>query len=259
MKDSDQPRYQHDLDETVASRARLPRNRNLMYWYQQLYCEIFAPVPDIATKSILEIGSGSSPLKHFLPTVITSDVLLLDHVDFVFDCHKIAAFDAIPDHSVDIISLTNVLHHLQDPMEFLHAATMKLTKGGELLIVEPYFSLISYPLYKLFHHEPVDFGISRPLLTEVTGPLSSSNQAIPYMIFFKRPDWFQELSSNYCLEHTRIGFYTSLSYFLTGGISRIFPVPTWLYRPCFLVDRFLAQKLPKMFASFFTLRLVTKA
>jgi SAM-dependent methyltransferase len=190
--------------------------------------------------------------------VITSDVLKLEHLDIVFDCHDIADFSAIPNHSIDIITLTNVLHHLRDPIQFLRSAVCKLTKGGEVFIVEPYFSALSYPLFKFLHHEPVNFNISRPVLDAVDGPLSSSNQAIPYMIFFSRSKWLRELSDCYELEETRFGFFTSLAYMMTGGISRIFPVPHWIYRPYLVFDQLLARSLPKLFASFFSVRLVAK-
>lgn len=258
MSGDSQKLYQHDLDQTRENRRRLQNNRNLMLWYQELYQDVFCAVPDIAQKRVLEIGSGTSPLKIFLPNVITSDVLTLEHLDIVFDCHSIAEFSDIPDHSIDVITLTNVLHHLSDPIHFLRSATRKLTKGGEIFIVEPYFSILSFPLFKFLHHEPVNFGISRPLLDTVDGPLSSSNQAMPYMIFFSRPNWLKELSDYYELDETRFGFFTSLAYMVTGGISRIFPVPHWIYRPYLKVDRFLARALPKLFASFFSVRLVAK-
>ncbi|MBG3877200.1 class I SAM-dependent methyltransferase [Desulfovibrio oxamicus] len=258
MNAGNQQLYQRDLDQTLGNRQRLRRNRNLMLWYQELYHEMFRAVPDIAQKRVLEIGSGTSPLKMFLPSVITSDVLALKHLDMVFDCHTIADLSEIQDHTVDVITLTNVLHHLGDPFLFLRSATRKLKRGGEMFILEPYFSVLSYPLYKYLHHEPVDFGIPRPVLSAVNGPLSSSNQAMPYMIFFSRPDWLRELGDCYDLDETRVEFFTSLAYMATGGISRVFHVPHCIYKHYLVLDRFLARALPRLFASFFRVRLVAK-
>jgi SAM-dependent methyltransferase len=250
--------YQRDLDDTEVNRSRLRQNRNLMLWYQELYKEMFRAIPDVSERRVLEIGSGASPLKSFLPNVITTDVLNLAHLDLVFDCHEIAELPDIPDKSIDVITLTNVLHHLRDPILFLNSATRKLVAGGQLLIAEPYFSALSYPLYRCLHHEPVDFRVARPVLGAIDGPLSTSNQAIPYLIFFSRRDWRDELSENYDLDKTRIGYYTSLAYMVTGGISRVFPVPYWLFRPYLGIDRQLARLLPRVFASFFTVTLVAK-
>jgi SAM-dependent methyltransferase len=252
------PLYQKDLEQTRASRARLRQSTNLMYWYQELYRELFTSDPDISRKRVLEIGSGASPLKIFLSSVVTSDVLQLEYLDVVFDCHEIAQTDAIPDHSVDIITLTNVLHHLRDPLQFLRGAKKKLAPGGQIVLVEPYFSWVSYPLYKALHHEPVNFDIQRPLLDAIQGPLSTSNQAIPYMIFFSRPNWRAELDDCYDIEKAEYAFFTSLAYMVTGGISRTFPVPARLYRWYFKLDRWLARRWPRVFASFFSVRLTVK-
>ena len=258
MSKEHQPLYQKDIDQTLASRVRLSQNTNLMYWYQELYREVLTSDPDIASKRVLEIGSGASPLKNFLNSVITSDVLQLNYLDVVFDCHEIASTTAIPDHSIDIITLTNVLHHLRDPLQFLRGAAKKLAPGGQIVMVEPYFSLVSYPLYKTLHHEPVNFAIQRPVLDEIQGPLSTSNQAMPYMIFISRADWLQELGDYYDLARTQYGFFTSLAYMVTGGITKTFPVPGWLYRWYFNLDRWLARRLPRLFASFFSVRLHVK-
>lgn len=248
--------YYSDLAQTLRNRERLKSNANLMYWYQELYAEFFGREPGINRMSVLEIGSGTSPLKQFLPNVVTSDVLKLDYLDLVFDCHQIADLSAIPDHSLDIITMTNVLHHLRDPLAFLRGATRKLAPGGRVYFTEPYVSGLSYPLYKLLHHEPVDFRIDRPVLDKVEGPLSTSNQAMPHMIMFSRPDWLSEISDCYDLRQTEVRHFTSLSYMATGGISTTIPVPAWLYRPLFKLDRTVASAMPRLLASFFTARLV---
>jgi SAM-dependent methyltransferase len=252
------PLYQKDLEQTRASRMRLRQNANLMHWYQELYRELFTSDPDISRKRVLEIGSGASPLSNFLGGVITSDVLKLEYLDLVFDCHEIGQTDAIADGSIDIITLTNVLHHLRDPLQFLRGAARKLAPGGQIVMVEPYFSWLSYPLYKTLHHEPVDFRIERPVLDQIQGPLSTSNQAMPHMIFFSRPDWLAELADCYDVKKLKVGHFTSLAYMVTGGISRTFPVPAGLYRLYFGLDRWLANRWPRAFASFFSARLVVR-
>jgi hypothetical protein len=64
-----------DRAQTLRNRARLGANRNLLFWYRQLYRDQFKDFPDPARLSILEISSGTSPLKQFHSNVITSDVL----------------------------------------------------------------------------------------------------------------------------------------------------------------------------------------
>ena len=137
-----------DRAVTLRNRARLGANQNLLFWYRELYRDQFEGIPDLVTLSVLEVGSGTSPLKQFLPNVVTSDVLDLDYLDLVFDCHEIDKFDAIRDESFDVITLTNVLHHLKSPIAFLNRAANKLKPGGKIIATEPFFSRVSTPIFK---------------------------------------------------------------------------------------------------------------
>ena len=144
-----------DRTVTLRNRARLGGNRNLLFWYRELYLDQFRDFPNPSALSILEIGSGTSPLKQFHPNVVTSDVLNLDYLDLVFDCHDIDKLDAIKDNSLDVITLTNVLHHLKSPIAFLNRAATKLKPGGKAIATEPFFSVVSTLIYKYLHQEPV--------------------------------------------------------------------------------------------------------
>src|SRR3989440_10572206 len=206
-----------DRAATLRNRARLGTNKNLLFWYRELYRDQFRDLPNPSALSILEIGSGTSPLKQFLPNVITSDVLDLDYLDLVFDCHQIDKLDAIEDDSLDVITLTNVLHHLKSPIAFLNRAASKLKSGGKVIATEPFFSVVSTLIFKYLHHEPVDFRISEPELGEVQGSLASANIALPWLIFFRRRDWLQRLNENFDIATRSIRSFSALSYMATGG------------------------------------------
>ena len=242
-----------DCAVTLHNRARLGANQNLLFWYRELYRDQFKDFPNPSTLSILEVGSGTSPLKQFLSNVVTSDLLDLDYLDLVFDCHEIDKLDAIKDKSLDVITLTNVLHHLKSPIAFLNRAANKLKPGGKVVATEPFFSLLSTPIFKYLHHEPVDVQISKPELENVQGPLASANIALPWLIFFRRREWRNLLSENYDVANCSLRFFSAVSYMVTGGISHKLPVPTWLYRALFPVDLFLSRCFPRLFASFFTI------
>jgi SAM-dependent methyltransferase len=242
-----------DRAVTLRNHARVGANRNLLFWYRELYRDQFKGFPNPATLSVLEIGSGTSPLKQFLSNVVTSDVLDLDYLDLVFDCHEIDKSDSIRDKSLDVITLTNVLHHLKSPIAFLNRAANKLKPGGRVIATEPFFSVLSTPIFKYLHPEPVNFRISEPELKTVRGPLASANIALPWLIFFRRRDWADNLSENYDVANCSVRFFSAVSYMATGGISHKVPVPSWLYRAFFPTDLFLSRRFPQLCASFFTI------
>lgn len=90
-------------------------------------------------------------------------MLDLDYLDLVFECHEISKLDAIKDNSIDVITLPNVLHHLKTPIAFLNRAASKLKSGGKVIATE-LFSVLSTPIFKYSHQEPVDFRVSEPEL-----------------------------------------------------------------------------------------------
>ena len=247
-----------DRAATLRNRARLGANRNLLFWYRELYRDQFKDFPDPATLSILEIGSGTSPLKQFHSNIVTSDILDLDYLDLVFDCHEIDKLDAIKNNSLDVITLTNVLHHLKSPIAFLNCAVGKLKPGGKVIATEPFFSVLSTAIFKYLDHEPVDFRISEPELGEVQGSLASANIALPWLIFFRRRDWLQRLNENFDIATRSIRSFSALSYMATGGISRKLPVPRFLYRALFPIDLALSRCFPRLCASFFTVTLTRR-
>jgi hypothetical protein len=247
-----------DRAATLRNRGRLQANKNLLFWYRELYRDQFKDFPNPTALAILEIGSGTSPLKQFLSNVITSDVLDLDYLDFVFDCHEIDKLDAIKDNSLDVVTLTNVLHHLKSPIAFLNRAASKLKSGGKVVATEPFFSVLSTPIFKYLHHEAVDFRIVEPELAHVQGPLASANIALPWLIFFRKPEWLRRLNENFDVVALSTRPFSALSYMATGGISRGLPVPHFLYRALFYADVAMSRCFPSFCAAFFTLTLTRR-
>jgi SAM-dependent methyltransferase len=250
--------YAEDHALTVRNRSRLGANGSLLYWYRELYRTQFANFPDPKQLSILEIGSGVSPLKRFYENVLTSDVMDLDYLDYVFDCHAIDRFDPIGNESLDVITLTNVLHHLKDPVDFLNKAARKLKRGGKIIAAEPYLSTLSTLIFKYLHHEPVDCDVAEPVLSEVRGPLASANSALPWLIFIERPPWSDQLRAKFDFDETSFQPFSSISYMMTGGISHRLPIPRSIYRPLFQLDMILSRVFPKLLASFFIITLTRK-
>lgn len=237
--------WEYDLNATISNREKLEKNRNLIFWYSELYSEMVSCLPKDA--EILEIGSGSSPFKKFNEKLITSDVLKVPFADIVFDAHKIHELSEIEDGSLDAVILTNVIHHLKDPILFLKNAAVKLKKNGQIIFAEPYFSLISDLIYRFLHKEPVHKDITEPMLENVEGPLSSANIYLPFKIFYRNSSWKKSVTQFY--EIKKLYPYTSLSYFMTGGMTSRIRIP--FYGILHILDLLISQVFPRLSASFF--------
>ena len=254
----DEQTLRTDIEATLKNRNALFQKKNLLYWYKRLYERLLGNKETVSGLRILEVGSGTSPLKHFYPSVFTSDIMPLDYVDYVFDAHDIDGVSKIENESLDVIALTNVLHHMHDPIRFLSSARNKLRSGGKIIMVEPYFSNLSKLIYFYLHHESSNFDVDVPCLSKVVGPLSSSNMAIPYMIFWAKKCWISQVLKYYIIDESKTFYYTGISYMATGGISHNIIMPHWLYKRIWKIDNWLANSFHRKFAAFFSITLIKK-
>jgi SAM-dependent methyltransferase len=122
---------------------------------RQLYAAFFQRITALIVPQlpgrIVELGAGVGNLKSVLPRVITSDLAPEPWADLVCDAYELPFADGSLSHLV----LLDVFHHLEAPNAFLREARRVLTHGGRVILLEPYISLSSFPVYALLHHEPV--------------------------------------------------------------------------------------------------------
>jgi SAM-dependent methyltransferase len=58
--------------------------------------------------------------------------------------------------SLERIVFIDMLHHLSAPKRFFREAARVLAPGGEVVAVEPWVTLLSYPVWRFFHQEGCD-------------------------------------------------------------------------------------------------------
>jgi len=205
-----------------------------LFWYQEII-KTFK-----STDKVLEIGSGGGFLKEVFPSVITSDIMPLPNCDMVVDATDIP----YEKNSLDGIVMVNVFHHIPDSEKFLNEAQRVLKNGGKIVMVEPAYSGWSNWVYNNFHHEPFD-----PTMVnwkfESTGPMSSSNQALPYIVFDRDKELFNQKFLN--LEITSIKYHTPFSYLMSGGVSMKSLMPSFMYSFIHSVENLISSKNLNMF------------
>lgn len=198
-------------------------------WYKKI-------IKDLKPGKTLEIGSGIGNFKNYYPEIISSDIIRCDWLDMCFDAHHIP----LPDNSLGNIVLIDVLHHFANPIKFLNEAYRVLVKNGRLIMIEPFPSPFSLVVYKLFHPEPFIFNVdvfSRQKNKHNKQPWES-NQAIPFLLFFKQLDKFNQLFKGKfkIIKREKFSF---ILYPLTGGFENKQLIPSWLFPSVEIIEKLL--------------------
>jgi hypothetical protein len=111
------------------------------------------------------------------------------------------------------------------------------------VIVDPYCSPVSGPVYRRFHHERTDLAAPSFEKDERTGaaPLES-NQARTTLVFYRdRAQYLERWPELSIVDERRFAF---VLYPLSGGFTRPPLLPGALYRPLELVERILQPLAP---------------
>lgn len=215
IKDVDDP-------ETTLAYGRVIRKKPfLKRLYTDFYLQLKERLPQKNNPVYVELGSGCGFMKEVIPSVTTSDVLPLPDIDKQFS----ALHMPYADYSVDAFLMLDVLHHIGDTRAFFKELNRCLTTGGKILMIEPANTMWSRFLYKHFHQEPFDpsAGWEFP----ATGPLSSANSALPWILFYR--DRLQFEKEFPALRIRTLRPHTPFRYVLSGGVTMRQLLPSFMY------------------------------
>jgi len=241
---------EQDLDspQTISIHRRLILKKPFL---RRIYLDFYSMFVDFSrdlnmlSGELLEIGSGGGFLKDIIPEVITSDIAASDGIERVFSADQLP----FEDHSLKAIYLLNVLHHLDQPDAFLNEVDRCLVPHGRLIMIEPYNSLWARFFYKYLHHEPFDENMEHWQLPK-QGRLSTSNQAMPWIIFWRDRDQFNARFPRLCIKVRKP--HTAIAYVLSGGLSMPSVLPAFCYPLIQKIDHLLSR-FPNTFPLFQTL------
>jgi len=211
--DLDDPRRTLEHKEIILSKPFLKGI------YEEWYAQLLHETSDCPDGIKIEIGSGGGFLKDIEPKVITSDILELPVVDQVFSAEEMP----FSDNEVSAIMMVNVFHHIPEVRKFLREAQRVLKSGGKIVMIEPANSMWSRFIYKNLHHEMFDE--QRDWTFPTSGPLSGSNQALPYIVFERDREIFEREFNDLKVEYIKL--HTGLRYLFSGGVSRMQMIPSF--------------------------------
>ncbi len=230
-----------DLDDprTTKLRRRIIEEKPFLRrvyadWYGQLQKWV-----DPASGRILEIGSGASLSNHYFPGLISSDVFWLPWISLVLNGLHLP----FGDEELDAVIMVNTFHHIPDPALFLREAGRCLRPGGRVCMIEPWVTPWSRFVYTRLHHEPFDPEAEAWVLPE-SGPLSSANGALPWMVFARDRQAFRREFPEW--REPRVQPIMPLVYLLSGGVSMRSLMPGWAYPLWAGVERLLAPWGPRL-------------
>ncbi|MCE9613277.1 MAG: class I SAM-dependent methyltransferase [Lentisphaerae bacterium] len=227
------------VETTDFHRDLINRKGFLRRIYDEWYRALAAAVP-AGEGAVLELGSGPGFLRHYLPDLITSDVVRCEGVDRVEDAATLSFGPA----SLRGIVMVDVLHHLPDPRAFFAEATRCLRPGGVVAMIEPWVTPWSRFVWHYLHHEPFE-PRATAWETPVTGRLQGANSALPWMVFKRdRPRFEAEFPA---LRIRTIRLMMPFRYLLSGGLARYSFQPAWSFGAWrFLEERALGPAMPAL-------------
>jgi SAM-dependent methyltransferase len=229
------------------SDAVLHRHREI--WHRkpvlrQLYRDWYQDIAVwLAPGRTVEVGGGTGNLKEYASVVCCTDVVSLPWLDAVTDAQRLP----FQTGSLANLVLFDTLHHIENVSLFFDEALRTLKGGGRIIIMDPYISWASWPIYRYLHPEPVDLS-QNPLL--LTAPQAGrqpfdSNQAIATILFEKELVRFQLSYPGLAVRQVkRLAFF---AYPLSGGFEHPALIPPRLVVPTLKLERKLGW-LARLFA-----------
>jgi SAM-dependent methyltransferase len=227
-------KFSKDLDHpktTIIHSQIIKKKKFLNKLYEEWYSDFLSTIENLSIEGkILELGSGGGFLKELKPDIITSDILDLPDCDICCS----AANLPFQEESLKGVFMLDVLHHLPNSKIFFKEIDRILKKGGIVYMIEPANTTLSSFILKNFHHE--DFNPNTPDWTfESLGPLSSSNQALPWIIFFRDRKIFEKKFPE--LNIKIIQLHTPFRYLICGGLSYNIQIPGWSFKFISLLEK----------------------
>ena len=225
-----------DLDnaQTTALRKEVLASKPFL---QKIYLDWYALLSAEVNHLLgikVELGSGAGFLKQHIPGLKTSEVFFLPFIDVVLDGMVIP----FANNTISAMLMVDVFHHIPNVAKFLSEVERILLTQGRLVLIEPWVSNWSSIVYPRLHHEPYDTAVKHWQFS-ATGPLSASNQALPWIVFQRDAALFQQKFPS--LKICKIQPIMPFRYIFSGGIALRNLMPSWTYRFWRAVDRFFER------------------
>jgi SAM-dependent methyltransferase len=211
-----------DDPQTTQVRKGLIRQKKFLEKIYQEWYGLIRTELGVSSGAVLELGSGAGFLDEFIPNLIKTEIFYLADMDAIMDAGRLP----FKDGTLSAIVMSDVFHHLPRPRNFLNEAIRVMPKGGKMVMVEPWVSRWSRWVYPHFHHEPLNPEMKQWEFPS-TGPLSGSNQALPWIVFERDRQLFENEFPELSIE--KVQPLMPFRYLVSGGVSLRSFMPGWSF------------------------------
>lgn len=213
-----------DLDDpqTTEIRKQIIRSKSfLKRIYQEWYSLISTEICGI-DGPVLELGSGAGFFDEYISDLITSEIMLCRDVACVLDGQMLPFASG----SLRAIVMVDVLHHIPQCELLFQDASRCIKRGGKMVFIEPWVTNWSRFVFGHLHHEPF-LPDTEQWSFPSSGPLSGANGALPWILFHRDRQLFQEKFPEWQIQ--TIKPIMPFSYLVSGGVSLRGFVPGGVY------------------------------
>jgi len=239
--------YQDELQSQVIN-AKSPTAKEFL---TGLYSELTKELDE--NEKYLEIGAGAGISSMFLENYNVTRTDILPWGDGLVQGGINAESIPYQDKTFAGVFGMDMLHHMQFPYRVITECVRVTGDNGKIIFIEPYVSLFSYSVYKIFHSEKTSlFKRVSPSKPAIGSKPEDGDQRICQAIFLSRRgrvNLERETGRKFIVKKHYIH---PVSFFSTGGLSR--PLKT---NPLF-VRKLLTfeSKLPQWFLRLTASRIV---
>jgi SAM-dependent methyltransferase len=206
-------------------------------------------------ENYLEVGAGAGISRYFLASfnVLRTDFLPWGEGEILggIDAQNLPYSDG---EFSGVLGM-DMIHHVSKPAKLLDEVIRITKPGGQLIFIEPYVSILSYPVYKIFHPErvtvPFRFDQNKSWVSEAA---SDGDQGVAQRLFCTKSGRKYIQDSYGDALKVEVDYLSPFAFYLTGGLNRPLRLSSSF------VTRFmqLDNLLPRTFRKFTASRMVVR-
>ena len=218
---SDSCQYARDLERQRDNSKKGALN----HYYRWLYGKIEINLS--TSGKVIEIGAGNGMSSDFINC---GNIVRTEFMEDVPQ-YVIGGIDGanlpFEDNFFSSAYAVDAIHHIPDSLKALNELLRVTKTGGKIVLVEPYVSVFSYPIYKIFHTEKTNLRLKPSNYRYwVSSSAGDGNQGLTQNLMKCIKKGYFSLDYENVQINTE--FISPLSFFATGGLSKPLPVSSRL-------------------------------